>query len=403
MRWRATALDGTGSRRTLVREAESAAALARELRSEGLLVAGIEPDGDESPLPPKWHWGWLCPMTAFDVELGLRELASMLRSGVTLTAALATAADQAASLRASAVWRRVRKRVVSGTSFAEALAAQGRRFGEITVRLAEVGERSGELEHALTHAADELEARRNLRCAVINALAYPCLAVAMAVGVSAYLVMAVIPKIGEFLQSGGAELPPLTQSLLDVSDWINLNLTWMVGVIAASVSAWWLMRWWRPGRELEDAFLMRLPVAGGILRLSGTALFARAMQILTEAGVTLLDALATAGALMPNRRLRRRVAEAREKVLRGGTLAEALAGAKEFLPMLRRMAAVGETTGALPESFGETARFHEMLLALAVKRLGMLIEPVMIVITGSIVGFVYIAFFMAMFALASVG
>ena len=86
--------------------------------------------------------------------------------------------------------------------------------------------------------------------------------------------------------------------------------------------------------------------------------------------------------------------------MRGLPLADSLAPAKEFMPMLARMAAVGEVSGSLPESFGETARFHEMLLALAVKRFGMLIEPVMIVITGSIVGFVYIAFFMALFAIA---
>ena len=146
--------------------------------------------------------------------------------------------------------------------------------------------------------------------------------------------------------------------------------------------------------------MLRIPVTGRILRLSGTTLFARSMQIMTESGVTLLDALATGVRLMSNRRLRRRVRDAHDGVLGGRSLAESLGPAVEFTPMLRHMAAVGEVGGALPETFGETARLHEMMLAIAVKRFGMLIEPVMIVVTGAIVGFVYIAFFTAIFTIA---
>jgi type IV pilus assembly protein PilC len=165
-------------------------------------------------------------------------------------------------------------------------------------------------------------------------------------------------------------------------------------------AVWIAVRLNEPGREIEDAFLLKVPVVGRILRLSGTALFARSMQIMAESGVPLIDTLDTCGRLMANRRFRRRVAATRDGVIQGQSLADSLKPAVEFMPMLRRMAAVGEVSGSLPESFGETARFHEMLLAIAVKRFGILIEPVMIAITGGIVGFVYIAFFMALFAIA---
>ena len=170
--------------------------------------------------------------------------------------------------------------------------------------------------------------------------------------------------------------------------------------VGGILGGWALLRLPRGGREMEDAFLLRLPVTGRILRLAGTALFARSMQMMTESGMTLLDSLTTGARLMSNRRFRRRIETAHEIVLRGGTLADSLSPAVEFTPMLRRMSAVGEVTGTLPEIFGETARFHEMLLALAVKRFGLLIEPVTICITGGIVGFVYVAFFMALFAMA---
>ena len=187
---------------------------------------------------------------------------------------------------------------------------------------------------------------------------------------------------------------------MDFSDWVNANGLMVLACIGGAVAAWIAVRLNEAGRELEDVLLLKIPVVGRILRLSGTALFARSMQIMAESGVPLLDSLDTGARLMTNRRFRRRVAAAHDGVMRGQSLADSLEPAVEFMPMLRRMAAVGEVSGSLPESFGETARFHEMLLAIAIKRFGVLIEPVMIAITGGIVGFVYVAFFMALFAIA---
>lgn len=400
MQFEVTARDPGGVRRTFSREAETRDELMMQLRAEKLLVLDVRETPEERDLPPPWNPSWLKPVTGFDVEMGLRQLASMLRSGITLLKGIATVQDQAFSPRAKRTWKRVKERILHGKSFAEALEEQPKRFGEIVVRLAEVGEKSGELEHAVSRAADQMEARRNLRTAVVNALMYPSLAVLMAVAVSAYLVVAVIPKIGEFLQSGGAALPPVTQTLMDFSEWVNTNGLSVLACVGGVVAAWIAVRLNESGREIEDAFLLKVPVVGRILRLSGTALFARSMQIMAESGVPLIDTLDTCGRLMANRRFRRRVAATRDGVIQGQSLADSLKPAVEFMPMLRRMAAVGEVSGSLPESFGETARFHEMLLAIAVKRFGILIEPVMIAITGGIVGFVYIAFFMALFAIA---
>lgn len=392
--------DGAGVTRAFSRSAETRERLVAELRAEGMLVLEVAETRAEAALPPAWHPAWLRPLTGFDVEIGLRQLASMLKSGMPLLSALQTVSEQAFKPRARRAWLRAAEAVGGGRTFAEALAAQPRHFGELVVRLSEVGERTGELELAMSRAADQMEARRNLRTQVVNALAYPVLAVAMAVGVSAFLAVAVIPKVSEFLKSSGATLPEVTQLLMDVADWLRLNWPQLVVGLVAAAAAWSVVRLNERGREAEDAALLRVPVAGRILRLSGTALFARSMQIMTESGVTLLDALATASRLMVNRRLRRRVVAARDAVMRGGTLSDGLMPADEFLPMLRRMAAVGESTGALSEAFGETARFHETLLAVAVRRFGILIEPVMICVTGLVVGFVYIAFFMAIFAIA---
>ena len=398
----ATVKDRDGVTRQIGREAVSSSELAASLREEGMVVLSVSaPPVRETKRPPRRFR--LRRMSSFNVEMGLRQLSSMLSSGVTLLLAVRTVSEQAPARRAGFLWGEVADKIQGGSSFASALEDDARTFGEITVRLAEVGEKSGELEHAVRRAADQLETERNLRTAVVNALVYPVLTLLVTIGVSGYLVGVVIPRLGEFLSETGGELPAVTELLLDISGWFTAHVVHLaVGALAAA-ALWWTVRRTASGREAEDVLLLRLPVAGKILRTAGTAVFARSIQIMTESGVTLLDSLDTASGIVSNARLRRRIKEARAAIVAGSSLADSLAGAREFMPMLRHMAAVGEVSGSLPGAFGETARFHELVLAIAVKRLGILIEPVMIVVTSVIVGFVYIAFFMALFAVATAG
>ena len=399
----ATVRDTAGATRVYRRSAVSRESLADDLRREKFLVLEIkEVQESRSSLPPLWHPSWLKIVTSFDIETALRALSSMLKSGVALLQGLSTVAEQSSSPRERAMWMRISDRVLAGGSFAEALSAEPRKFSAVVVRLSEVGERSGELALTLSRAADQLEARRNLRTAVINALMYPLVVVLSAIGVSTYLVLAVIPKIAAFLEDGGGSLPGITQSLVDISEWVSANGLYIPVWAGAAAAVYFAVRMHKSGRDIEDAAVLHIPVTGRILRLSGTALFARSMQIMTESGVTLLEALATGAGILSNARFKRRVLSAHDDVLSGASLASALEKAPEFTPMLRHMAAVGEASGALHETFGETARLHEMLLSVAVKRLGMLIEPVVIIVTGLIVGFVYIAFFTAIFAMAGV-
>ncbi len=405
------------------REAQDAATLRSSLKAEGCVVLDITPfanvanvkmlpianansqsgtgntgNGNTGNIP---HAFQRFTISTLSVEMGLRQISAMLRSGIPLLVTLGTVAAQSPGKGAQRMWRTIAAMIEKGDSLSTAFAAFPRQIGEIAVRLAEVGEKTGELSRTLSRAADQMEVRRSLRALVVNALAYPALAVIMAVAVSAYLVVAVIPKLADFLRTGGVALPAITQALMDVSDFARTNSPEIAAAVMAAAAVWLGMRLFARSRELQDALLLRLPVTGRILRLSGTAVFARSMQIMTEAGVTLIDALETSAKLLSNHRLRRRIDDASAAVVRGSTLDDALSQAVEFMPMMRPMAAVGEVSGSLPDAFDQTARFHELLLALAVKRFGMLIEPIMIIITGAIVGFVYIAFFVALFSIAA--
>ena len=205
------------------------------------------------------------------------------------------------------------------------------------------------------------------------------------------------------IAEGDGELPEVTQALIGVSDWIGQNGLAVAAWAAGIAAAWWLVRRTAAGREWTDAVLLRLPLSGKILRLATTATLARSLSILLESGLTLMDGLEVARGLFRNRRISRRLKESREQIMRGSSFASTLEGAKEFMPMLARMAATGEATGTLGTTLAGVADFHEAQLKTAIRRFGMLVEPALIFVVGGIVGFVYVAFFMALFSLAGGG
>jgi type IV pilus assembly protein PilC len=386
-------------------EAADAAALAEMLRGSGWVVIEIQRASngmrDANGLPPRWHPLWLLPMTSLDCELGLRQLASMLRSGVSLLAALNTVAQQASRPRTAAVWLALEESIRKGGTLSEAMGQHGGVFDDYVAQLVRVGEHSGEMDVTMTRAADHLEMHRDIKMLVVNALIYPVIATLMTVGVSAYLVAVVIPKIASFMEGGDTKLPMITQFLIDVSHWLHAYFLQILVVLVGVVVAWLVVRRLPKGRELQDVLLIKLPVVGRILRLSQTAVFARGLGLLVESGVTLLDSMGVVERLMANRRFSRRIGDARQRVMRGESLADSLREAREFFPLLIRMSAVAEQTGTLGATLSEVAVFHEKMLVVTIKRFSVLIEPLMIIITGGIVGFVYIAFFMALFSMVS--
>lgn len=390
---------GTTQSGTLV--TNSMEMLTSELRSRGLLVVDVELVAESAPRGvATWNpLTWL-RMTSFDVEMGFQQLAAMLHSGLSLLASLRTVAEQARRIRATAVWHNVADRIEQGATFGDALAAQGGVFSEHVVQLVHVGEASGNLDAALRSSAEHLERARQMRLTVVNALAYPAVVTLLSIGVAAFMVLGVIPKIQKYIGGRGRSLPPITQTLLDVTGFVQAYLPHFVVILAATLLALAFIYRWPPGRLALDGLFLKMPVIGGVLRLSGTAVLARGLGVLLESGVTLLDSLKTTEQLVSNRALAARIAAARETVLRGGTLSAALAGGRAFMPMLGRMVAVGESTGTLAPVLSEVARFHENQLLVVVRRMSVLIEPVVIIVVGGIVGFVYIAFFVALFSLA---
>ncbi|MBM83506.1 MAG: hypothetical protein CMJ78_23350 [Planctomycetaceae bacterium] len=380
--------------------ADSAAALRSQLESRGdklvsftaetevgLAAGGLNVANPLNSLPPR----------SMTVEIALEQLAVLLRSGIGLLQSIQTVAEQTTSKSLRKICEQLSDDIQDGDSLADSMQRHSC-FPPIVVQLVRVGESTGNLDLVLDRAAVQMTSRRENMSNVRTAMAYPAFVGTAAVLIAGYLVVFVIPELQKFLSSIGRKLPALTQSLMDVSTWIRVHgLTVGVLIVFALIATFMTYRW-PPGREFIDRWSLRIPILGTVLRLGGTVTFASSMAVMIRSGITLSEALITVEALHGNKHLAERVAAAREIVIEGGSLSQPLAEKHAFMPMLSRMVAIGESTGDLDDVLEQVTKFHEKRLQATIKQLGKLIEPATIITVGGIVGYVYLAFFMALFA-----
>lgn len=277
--------------------AESAPAAVARLRSRGWTVVDVRQTADEkATLGDSLAWlspmQWL-PIRSIDVEISLAQLAVMLRGGLTLLAGIGNVAEQSQRARLARVWRSVARRVQSGRSLTESMA-EHRCFPQLVVQLIRIGEQTGNLEPVLRRGAEGMERRRSVRNTLLTALSYPTLVLVAAIGVTSFMIFSVIPKLEQFLLQLGRKLPPMTQSLIDFSTFVRQNA--VQGVMLAAVFAVLAVLIYSApaGRLILDRLALRIPIIGHLLRLAATALVSRALGMLLQSGVTLLEGLRTA-------------------------------------------------------------------------------------------------------------
>lgn len=351
----------------------------------------------ESILSSRTNWtlgAWLRP-SGRALELALKQMAMILRSGLDLRATLQTVLEQTTSLALATALRSIIAAVEHGQTLKEAMSAT-RVFPEIVVQLVGVGETTGNLSQVLQRAAQHLAVRRNSINTVRMALAYPVLVATAAFSIAIYLVVAVIPELQKMLSAMGRRLPRMTQSLVDFSAWLHVHGPTCVVLACSLAGGLAALRYWAPGRLWMDRWLLRIPLIGSILRLSGTATLASSTAVMIHSGTRLVEALTIAQRLQVNQVLAQRVQLSRSDVIRGESLSRELSRQPGFVPMLGSMLQVAERTGQLEQSLEEVATYCDSELHNRIKRLSILVEPAIIVLAGVIVGYVYMAFFMAL-------
>lgn len=275
-------------------------------------------------------------------------------------------------------------------------------FPDIVVNLIVAGETTGDLGSIMERLAIHFEKRAALRAQMINAMIYPCFVVFAAIGVGVFMVVKIIPQFAKFLLGKGKALPPSTQMLIDLSDVIRADGLFIIALLIAIVIALLLFYQTRSGRLAIDMVLLRLPMMGPLQVKASMAQLSWALSILIRSGVTVFDAMKVTSQLLANRVYSDQLQVAAEKILQGQDISRSI-NHPQIPVLVVQMIAIGEGTGKLDEVLQELGTYYESLLSIAVKRLSAMIEPMMILVIGGMVGFVYYAFFQALFSLVGQG
>lgn len=393
------ALDGAGREVRGDVDAPDVAGAAAQLRGRGLFPLEVRPGAaapaataaGEGPLPSFVRTG--------DVVLFISQLGLMLRTGLTLLQALDTLATSAARPGLRRCARRLVQAVSGGRTLSAGLADESRLFPPLVVQLVRMAEATGELPDALSRAAEHIERRAAVRRQVIASLSYPALVMVTSFAVFLYLTTGLIPKLAAFLAQRGRALPWSTRMLMDLSAFVQAWWPWALLAAALSAAAVLLVRQTTRGRLATDRAALSVPLLGQVLRAAGLAHLGETLGLLLRSGLPLVESLRVLEGSYENRAWRGLIGRARDQVVRGTTLSDALA--EPLIPaMTLQVVAVGERTGALDEVLRELGLHHDQALQRLIRTLSGLIEPAMIVVVGGMVGFVYYSFFQALMSLA---
>jgi len=378
--FRYEAVDSAGRARRGILDAASARAARDALRGEGLFPTAVEPAASASA-----ERGDATRLAPALLALLTRQLATLVVSGMPLDQALGAVAEQADHPAAARVFGALREQVAAGEPLAAAMSRFPRSFPELYRGLVAVGAESGQLGGVLSRLADYLEARLALRQKFSMALVYPALVTAVALAVIATLLLYVVPQVVAVYQQSRQTLPWLTRALIAASDFMRATAWyWLGAILAVTACASLLLRRER-WRSRWHALLLRIPVAGPVLRGLDTARFASTLAILTGSGAPLLRALQTAGDVIWALPLRRAASSAAARVREGVTLARALASERVFPPLLVHLVANGEQSGQLPAMLERAAREQEAEVERRLTWLAALVQPVLIIFMGAIV------------------
>jgi general secretion pathway protein F len=378
------------------RDADNAKALRALLRRDGILLT-LATEENERKARTKRDIDLLAFFrrpSASDVAVMTRQLATLVRAGVPLVDSIQALTEQVEKESLVKVLTAVRENLNEGTSFAKSLEQHPKVFPTLYVNMVAAGEASGTLEAVLERLADFMEGQARLKGKVMAALAYPVLMSVIGSVMVGVLMVAVVPKVATIFENLGQALPLNTRILIFVSDTIA-GFWWLL--IGLGVLGTVLFRRWKrtpAGRLKWDTFMLNVPIFGRLNLLVAVARFSRTLATLLSSGVQLLKAMEIGRNVLENSRLEGVVGEAIGSIREGESIAEPLKRSHVFPPMVTHMIAVGERTGQLENMLENVARAYESDVETRVAALTSLLEPLMIVVLGGVVGFIAISILM---------
>lgn len=371
-----------------------------ELRKRNLIVLNVRPVGE------KKGGGFLTLKKAArpnarkdELVVFTRQLSTMISAGIPLLEGLEILHEQATNPGFAVCLDAVIEDIRGGNDLSASMEKYPKVFSNIFVSMIKAGEVSGQLDEILVRLAEYLEASAALKREIRSAMTYPVVSLCLVLGITAFLMIGIVPKFKDVFDALDIELPGLTQAVLGTSLWIKQNVLIVLGIVAAvvvSVAAW---KNTTKGKYQWDWAMLRAPVFGQLFRKVSLSRFSRTFSTLIKSGVPILGALEIVSKTAGNRVISKAIDAARENVRQGDTLSEPLAANPVFPPMVTKMIGIGEKSGSLELLLEKISVFYDEQVSAAVKSLTSMIEPLMIGVMGVLVGGIVLAVFLPIFEL----
>lgn len=382
--FRCRGVDPEGNTVRMDLTADSEGAAVADLRSRDITVVSVAESVGGFQLGVSLDR--FLPVRRKDVILFFRMLSALIASDITISEAVMVLEEQTDKRKMKSVLNSMRRRIESGDPLSEAMGAHPHVFPSMVVNMVQAGELGGILDVVLKRVSDYLEKRAAIRTKTLISMMYPAIVLIVAIVVVIFLVVFVIPKFAILLR--GRKLPANTQFLLNTADYLKANgleialgFACILGLIALLLST-------PQVRLLVDRYRMKIPVIGPVFRYSAIVQFARTFGALLESHIPLVEALRATSATIGNIAVNQLLDNMVERVLAGEPLSAALERETPFTSMVRAMVKVGEHSGLMDEAMQTVAELHERVLEDKIARMSAMVEPVLIVVLGGIVGFV---------------
>ncbi len=397
--WQAKTAQGEVKKGTM--EAGSPDAVHAALRRQGLNPTKVKAKSKEIKISIP---GFKEKVGERDIVIFTRQFATMIDAGLPLVQCLEILSSQAENKTLGKTLDTVQSDVEGGSTFAEALGRHPRVFDELYVNMVAAGEAGGILDTILSRLAAYIEKAMALKKKVKSAMVYPLTILVVAGGVIAILMVFVIPKFADMFTGMGGELPVLTKMVINMSDFAaSFKMVILIGAFFAFSAVFKKYYATEKGKRRMDGIFLRTPVLGPLTRKVAVAKFTRTLGTMLSSGVPLLDALDICARTSGNKVVEEAVYFTKDSISEGKTIAEPLEESGVFPPMVVQMISVGEATGALDAMLNKIADFYDEEVDTAVDALTSLMEPVMMVFLGGVIGFVVIAMYLPIFKMATLG
>ncbi|HQY56505.1 MAG: type II secretion system F family protein [Nitrospira sp.] len=372
-----------------------------QLRKQQVVVTSLE---EKSGMGGKFKFSLGSGLTDKDLVVFTRQFGTMINAGLPLIQCLDILSTQSENKVLRETVGDVKNSVEAGSTFSDALKRHPKVFDDLYVNMIHAGEVGGLLDTILTRLAKHIEKAMKLKGQIKSAMVYPTAIVGVAVVIIGVLMVWVIPVFAQmFLEMSGGKvgLPGPTQIVINVSNFFQSYWYAMGGAMVGAVIA--IKRYYATvnGRVVIDRLLLKMPIVGDLIRKASVAKFTRTLGTLITSGVPLLEGLSICAKTSGNKVIEEALMNARVSISGGKTISEPLAKCNVFPKMVTHMIAVGESTGALDAMLGKIADFYEDEVDQAVETLTSLLEPIMMVVLGTIIGFIVIAMYLPIFTMAS--